>query len=214
MRRCDKYLVTMVTAAGLLISVPAMAQPPGQQGRPGGGPPPYGGPTRMAPGMPPPGYNPGYQQPPHSSHSVPSTRFSGPPPAGPSQVYIPEPGRHSPDPRGGNTPGPRFQGPQRDYQRSSERIGQLERDLPVQERLKLPLINKMYRQGNDLMDEGRSSRDQGKMRMGMQQIDAANEKLQRLEHNYRDNHRGGDERRDRRDRDGGGRHSQNSRARR
>jgi len=58
-----------------------------------------------------------------------------------------------------------------------ERIGP---DMPLQDRIQLPLINHMYRQGATLMDEGRSQQDDSKIRMGIQQINQANDKLNRL----------------------------------
>ncbi len=51
----------------------------------------------------------------------------------------------------------------------------------MQDRLKLPLINQMYRQGADIVDDGRTKQDESKIRYGIQQINEANEKLGRLE---------------------------------
>lgn len=62
----------------------------------------------------------------------------------------------------------------------TERMERMSPELPVQDRLQIPLINHMYRQGADLMEEGRHSRDDAKIRRGIQQINQANEKLDRL----------------------------------
>ncbi len=53
-------------------------------------------------------------------------------------------------------------------------------DMPVQDRLKLTLINQMYRQGADTVDDGRSKQDKSKINYGIQQINEANDRLNRL----------------------------------
>lgn len=53
-------------------------------------------------------------------------------------------------------------------------------DLPVQDRIKLPLINQMYRQGADMVDDGRTKQDKSKINYGIQQINEANERLGHL----------------------------------
>jgi hypothetical protein len=62
----------------------------------------------------------------------------------------------------------------------TQRIENMGPDLPVQDRIQLPLINHMYKQGADLMEEGRSTRNDAKIRMGIQQINQANEKFGRI----------------------------------
>lgn len=63
----------------------------------------------------------------------------------------------------------------------SERIERIGHELPVQDRLQIPLIKHLYQQGADLMEEGRSTQDDAKIRMGIQQINQANEKMNHLE---------------------------------
>ncbi len=79
---------------------------------------------------------------------------------------------------------------QRDYQAIGEEnrgvrnrakeIQDLGPGMPVQDRIKLPLIGQMYRQGADMVDDGRTRQDESKIRVGIQQINEANEKLDHL----------------------------------
>lgn len=63
----------------------------------------------------------------------------------------------------------------------AENLQHMKPELPVQERLKLPLLNHMYRQGADMVDEGRTKRDESKIRYGMQHINEANERFGTIE---------------------------------
>lgn len=67
-------------------------------------------------------------------------------------------------------------------------------DLSVQDRLKLPLIKSMYQQGADMVDDGRSSRDDSKIKMGIQQINEANERVGRMRGDGPSERNGGGER--------------------
>lgn len=131
---------------------------------------------------------------------VPSTRFGSVPNRAETPMR-PEMQRMGPNmpPRGAMAPGApapadvgRMQQAlrQRDYatigkesediRDRTQRIQNMGPELPVQDRIQIPLINHMYRQGADLMEEGRNTRDDAKIRMGIQQIDQANEKFDRL----------------------------------
>lgn len=81
----------------------------------------------------------------------------------------------------------------------AENLQQMSPELPVQERLKLPLLNHMYRQGADMVDEGRTKQDESKIRYGMQHINEANERFGTLEDRSRpqNNERKGRGRKDR-----------------
>lgn len=61
-----------------------------------------------------------------------------------------------------------------------EDIQKMGPNLPVQDRLKLPLINQMYRQGTNIVDDGRTKQDESKINYGIQQINEANKRLERL----------------------------------
>lgn len=81
--------------------------------------------------------------------------------------------------RSGNGPegGPDFgRGPV--ARNPAQRMEKTGPELPVQDRIQLPLIDYKYRQGEKLMDEGRNQQDNSKIRMGLQQINQANERLE------------------------------------
>lgn len=52
--------------------------------------------------------------------------------------------------------------------------------LPLEERLKLPLLERDYRQGADMIEQGRSKKNDIKINQGLQQIDRANNQLRQL----------------------------------
>lgn len=162
---------------------------PGMESRSYGPGPMEPGPSRYGmPSMPD-------REAPMGRGGIPSTRFG----SVPSQYGGP-PALDDGPRRGGNAPGlpagpadtSRMQQAlrQRDYatighetegvRTRTERMERMSPELPVQDRLQIPLINHMYRQGADLMEEGRHTRDDAKIRMGIQQINQANEKLDRL----------------------------------
>jgi len=127
------------------------------------------------------------------------TRFGPGPEAAPSP-YGRQPGYPSSPYSRSNTPGP--QGPpadtskmqealrQQDYERLDQEnqglrnrtrdLEGMKPELPVEDRLKLPLINHMYRKGSDTIDRGRDRQDPSTIKMGIQQINEANRNLDRL----------------------------------
>lgn len=53
-------------------------------------------------------------------------------------------------------------------------------NLPLEDRLKLPLLERDYRQGADMIEQGRSKKNEMKINQGLQQIDRANNELKQL----------------------------------
>lgn len=52
--------------------------------------------------------------------------------------------------------------------------------LPLEDRLKLPLLERDYRQGADMIEQGRNKKNDIKINQGLQQIDRANNQLKQL----------------------------------
>lgn len=71
--------------------------------------------------------------------------------------------------------------PEPDVRTRSEDPQRMQPELSVQDRLKVPLLNHMYRQGADMVDEGRSQQDESKIKYGMQRMEDASRNLQHME---------------------------------
>lgn len=211
-------LTAALTLACALAALPAQAQRGpqrgghGPQGGPGSGPPPQ---SRFSspPAYGAPSAHPGVSRSVGGGQqnvTVP-TRFGARP--DPSRSYggpsgAPPMSSRRPSP----SPGVRDRGPapsgdpsrvqqalrSRDYdairsesqgvRSRAEDLQRMRPELSVQDRLKLPLLNHMYNQGADMMDQGRTERDDSKIRYGMQRVQEADQRLNR------DDYRGGNDR--------------------
>lgn len=137
------------------------------------------------PGAPVPSVPPGAIQ--RSYPGNPSAQSVPPGLVGPGSRQAMEPGRGIEPP---DTSGMQQAIRQKDYDRiareaqqarsRAENIERMSNELPVEDKLKLPLINHMYRQGADMMDEGQGAKDDSKIRMGIEKIGNANKRYDSL----------------------------------
>jgi len=188
------------TGAMLSLAVLTVQAQPGRGPMPGQSPYPgsYGPVRGGAPGY---GNSPAFVGAPQGSgySSQGPTRFGPGPDASPSP-YGRQPGYSSSPYSRPYTPGPqgvpadtsKMQDAlrQQDYDRLDQEnqglrnrtrdLDEMKQELPVEDRLKLPLINHMYRKGSDTIERGRDRQDPSTIKMGIQQINEANKNLDRL----------------------------------
>lgn len=177
------------------MAIAASAQPGGPAPSGYSGPSPMGGPYG-APSGPMQGPVPSRFAPIPPSYGRSSSPMGQPGAIQPPSYGSPYPGVRTPNnPSPADTSGMQQALRRGDYEKVGEEAQQLRSrsqgldtmapQLPVQDRLKLPLINHMYNQAAKTLDQGSNSQDPTKVRLGMQQVDEANKRLGRLENEIR-----------------------------